>query len=169
MKFALLNIILTFAWAAMTGSFTFSTVLTGFLLGSAVLFLARRVFAPSVYFPRVWQLLSFLFFFLRELFVATWRVTKAVLTPGLRLQPHILAIPLEATSDVEITLLANFVSLTPGSLSVEVSPDRRILYVHVMDAADPAAVQREIKEGFERRLLTLLRSQPPQPGEYSSC
>ena len=62
-----------------------------------------------------------------------------------------------ARTDAEITLFSNVVSLTPGSLSLEVSPDRSTLYVHAMFLDDPEVFRRELKQGFERRVLELMR------------
>ena len=68
------------------------------------------------------------------------------------LSPGIVAVPLDLTSDAGITVLANLITLTPGTLSLDVSPDRRTLWVHALDVADPDAFRREVKEGFERRV-----------------
>jgi multicomponent Na+:H+ antiporter subunit E len=75
------------------------------------------------------------------------------------MRPGIIAIPLDARTDLEITLLANLITLTPGTLSLDVSADRRVLYIHVMyiDNDDIEAVRRNIKDGFERRVLEGLR------------
>ncbi|MEL7089262.1 MAG: Na+/H+ antiporter subunit E, partial [Planctomycetota bacterium] len=80
-----------------------------------------------------------------------------VITPAANRSPAVIGIPLDATTDAEITLLANLITLTPGTLSLDLSEDRRTLYVHAMFADDPEAFCREIKEGFERRVLELLR------------
>jgi multicomponent Na+:H+ antiporter subunit E len=69
----------------------------------------------------------------------------------------VVAIPLEASTDVEITLLANLVTLTPGSLSIDVSPDRGCLFVHAMFVENPDQLRSDIKQGFERRVVELLR------------
>jgi multicomponent Na+:H+ antiporter subunit E len=71
----------------------------------------------------------------------------------------VVAIPLDAKSDIEITLLANLITLTPGTLSLDVSSDRSVLYIHVMyvDNDDLDEVRRKIKSGFERRVLEVLR------------
>ena len=69
----------------------------------------------------------------------------------------IVAVPLDVETDGEITLLANLISLTPGSLCLDVSEDRKTLYVHVMFLDDVEECRRELKEGFERRVLELLR------------
>jgi multicomponent Na+:H+ antiporter subunit E len=73
------------------------------------------------------------------------------------MRPGIVAIPLDLEGDAAITLLANLVTLTPGALSLDVSPDRTVLYVHTMYMDDAETFRREIKQGFERRVKELLR------------
>jgi multicomponent Na+:H+ antiporter subunit E len=157
MRYLLLNIVLAVLWAVATGIFSLSNLVVGFALGYLALFLAQRVFGPSRYFITLPRAVGFLCFFLKEVFIANLRVAHDVLTPGFYMRPRVLAIPLDATSDIEITLLANLISLTPGTLSLDVSTDRRVLYVHAMYASDGDAARRDIKEGLERRLLRLLR------------
>ena len=60
--------------------------------------------------------------------------------------------PLDLKSDAGITVLANLITLTPGTLSLDVSPDRKTLFVHALHVEDPDAFRREVKEGFERRV-----------------
>lgn len=73
--------------------------------------------------------------------------------------PGIVAIPLDARTDAEIAVLANLITLTPGSVTLDLSEDRRVLYVHAMyiDGGDVEAYRRSVKEGLERRVLELLR------------
>jgi multicomponent Na+:H+ antiporter subunit E len=157
MNYFLFNIGLALVWAALTGVFSPANLLVGFGLGYFTLFLARRVLGPSAYFVKVQQVLSFVVFFLWELLVANLRVAADVLTPQAHMRPRIIAVPLDARTHAEITFLANLISLTPGTLSLDVSTDRRVLFIHAMYAADPEAVKREIKEGLERRVLALMR------------
>ena len=77
------------------------------------------------------------------------------MTPQQRMRPAIVAIPLDVRRDFEITLLANLITLTPGTLSLDVSSDKRVLYVHSMYVDDIDAFRREIKNGFERRVKEL--------------
>jgi multicomponent Na+:H+ antiporter subunit E len=102
-------------------------------------------------------LLSFLVFYLKELIRANLRVAHDALTPAHHMRPAILAIPLDATSDFEILLLVNLITMTPGSVSIDVSTDRRVLYLHAMYVSDPEAARHEIKTKLERRVLELLR------------
>ena len=75
---------------------------------------------------------------------------------ALQMKPGILAIPLDVTRDSEILLLAMLINLTPGSVALDVSDDRKVMYVHVMYIDSPDAARSEIKDGFERRVRQLL-------------
>ena len=61
--------------------------------------------------------------------------------------------PLDAKGDTEILLVASLISLTPGTLSLDVSPDRKTLYVHGMFVEDPEALKQELKQGMERSVI----------------
>ncbi|HWH36633.1 MAG TPA: Na+/H+ antiporter subunit E [Candidatus Limnocylindrales bacterium] len=153
----LANLLLALVWAAMTGNFELANLALGFALGYVALFLAQRVAGESQYFGRAGRVMSFLGFYLVEILKANLRVAADVVTPGHRSRPGIVAIPLDARTDAEITILANLLTMTPGSLSMDVSDDRRVLYVHAMFVEDAEEFRREIKESFERRVLEMLR------------
>lgn len=156
MQAFVLNLLFAAIWAALVGEVDTAHLVFGFLLGYAVLWLLRPVIGGS-YHRKLPMLLGFVVFFLRELVVSTLRVAWEVVTPDRKRRPGIIAVPLDAKTDAEITLLANLITLTPGTLSMDVSTCRRILYVHAMFVDDADALRREIKDGFERRVLALLR------------
>lgn len=151
------NILLALAWVAMTAELTPLNLAFGFGLGYLILFFAQRILGPASYFLKVRQVLGFAAFFIRELILANLRLTYDVITPGFHMRPAVVAVPLDARTDLEITLLANLITVTPGSFSLDVSDDRTVLYIHAMYVDDPEAFRREIKDGFERRVLELLR------------
>jgi multicomponent Na+:H+ antiporter subunit E len=153
----LLNLLLALLWAAVVGSVDPAHLLAGFLVGYLVLWIAVPVLGPTRYFGKLVASLRFVAFFVYELVLANFRVAWDVLTPRVYRRPGVVAVPLEARSDLEITLLANLVTLTPGSLSLDVSPDRKVLFVHAMFVDDPEKLRADIKHGFERRVLELLR------------
>ena len=105
------------------------------------------------------RLLGFAGYFSGQLLMANWQVVADLLTPGSRLQPGIVALPLRCRTAGEVTLLSNLITLTPGSVSLDLSEDRRVLYVHAMyiDGGDVEAYRRSVKDGLERRVLELLR------------
>ncbi len=152
------NMFLALVWAVATGNFTVGNVLIGMVLGFIALLMARPALGPTDYFVRVPRILGFAVFYLWELILANLRVAYDVVTPSHHMTPGVIAVPLDARTDVEITLLANLITLTPGSLSLDVSEDRRFLYVHSMyiDGGDMEAARRSIK-GLERRVLKVLR------------
>ena len=157
MTLFLLNVLLAMAWTALSGVFTPINFIAGFILGYAALWLTQRPERRSSYFARVRKVIGFSFFFIKELIKANLRVAYEVMTPGHRMTPGLIAIPLDAKTDAEITALANLITLTPGTLSLDVSNDRRVLYIHAMYVKDVEQFKREVKEGLERRLLEVLR------------
>jgi multicomponent Na+:H+ antiporter subunit E len=157
MSVLLLNLALALVWALVTGNFEPGNLIVGFLLGYAVLWGAQRVIGASAYFQKVPQVMRFALFFSWELLLANVRVAGNVLLPYAHLQPRIVGVPLEAHTHTEVVLLSYLIALTPGTLVLDVSNDRRVIYIHAMYAADHAAVQRSIKDGLERPLLRLLR------------
>jgi multicomponent Na+:H+ antiporter subunit E len=151
------NIALALAWAAVTGHFEFSNVVIGMVLGYAVLFVAQPVMGPSNYSKRLERAVRFVVFYVWELVLANLRVASDVLSRKPKLRPGVLAIPLEASTDIEITLLANLLTLTPGSVSLDVSTDRRFLYLHAMYIDDLEGYRASVKADVERRVLEVLR------------
>lgn len=148
----LLNVLLALSWMALTGQFNFSNFVAGFILSYLMLWLGQRAVGSSSYFVKVRQVLRFISFFIWELILANLRVAYDIVTPGYFMRPGIVAIPLDIKSDAEITLLANLITLTPGTLSLDVSTDRRTLYVHAIYIRDIEQFRRNIKDGFERRV-----------------
>ncbi len=148
-------------WMTLTGDFSAANFILGFALGSLVLWLTHpggEEGVPLVYYLRKgWLWLAFTLFFVRELVVASLRIAWDIVTPRHRMRPAIVAIPLDLESDLEITTLANFITLTPGTLSLDLSPDRKTLYVHAMYVEDVETFRREIKDNFEVRIKELFR------------
>jgi multicomponent Na+:H+ antiporter subunit E len=95
--------------------------------------------------------------FIYELLASAVRVAIIVLTPNLeeKLRPAIVAVPLRLKSDGQITLLANMITLTPGTLSIDVSDDKSVLYVHALMLEDRATLLAEIATGFEQHILAV--------------
>lgn len=151
------NLLLSFIWLAITGTFTFQNFVFGFLLSFILMWLITTNRREEKYFSRGPKLIGFIFFFLYELVKANLQVAYDVITPTYYMEPGIIRIPLTAKTNLEITLLANLITLTPGTLSLDVSDDRKVLYVHAMYVKDKEEFIASIKNGFERKLLEILR------------
>ncbi|WP_194777843.1 Na+/H+ antiporter subunit E [Pararhodonellum marinum] len=151
------NLLLAFIWLALTGNFNFGNFVFGFALAFLIMWVITVNRRENKYFTRLPLSIGFIFYFIYELIKANLQVAYDVITPSYYMKPGIIQIPLEAKTDLEITLLANFISLTPGTLSLDVSDDKKVLYVHAMYVRDKDKFIEGIKNGFERRLLNILR------------
>ena len=106
-------------------------------------------------FRKAGALARFLLYFNYELVLANLRVAADVMRPVDRLHPRIIAVPVDLTGEFQVALLANMVTLTPGSLTLHISDDRRTLYVHAMNVKDIDALRHQIRSGFERYVRDL--------------
>ena len=156
-KIFLINVLLAFTWCAVQGTFTFVNLLFGFVISSAALWLIREQFGTSKYFNRTSLIIGLIFLFLKELFLSVLRVAWLVLKPGQNYRPSFISFPLTVKEPHEITILANLITLTPGTLSVDVSDDNKTLYIHCIDVDDVEALRKDIAEGFERKILEALQ------------
>jgi multicomponent Na+:H+ antiporter subunit E len=157
MSHLLTNLLLALSWAALSGEFSAKNFLIGFALGYLILSLQQRILGESTYYRKVYQFFTVLLSFVTALILSSFQVALDAITPRHLARPGIVAVPMDAETDFEIMLLANRVSLTPGTLSIEVSEDRSTLFVHVMFMEDPERVRRAIKEEIEAPLLELMR------------
>jgi multicomponent Na+:H+ antiporter subunit E len=122
----------------------------------AALWLTSPLYHRS-YFRKLPKAISFIVYFLKELVVANLKVAYDILTPSYHMKPTVIALPLSVTTDTEISLLAAIITLTPGTLSIDVRSDRKVLYVHTLYLKhdDVEQLKYSLKHGFERRLLEL--------------
>lgn len=148
-----ISILMAVIWATVSGSFTLLNLIFGFVLSLLTLYLLRERFVGRDYTSRTRRVLSLVLLFLVELAKSAWRVATLVLSPKMDLKPGVFAYPLTVKSDWEISLLANLITLTPGTLSVDVSEDRQTLYVHALDCSDIEAARRDIADGFEKKIM----------------
>jgi multicomponent Na+:H+ antiporter subunit E len=158
MSLFLYNVLISLFWALLTGHVSVGNLAVGFVLGYVALsLLYPATELKTSYFQKTLQLVRFVLIFTKELLLSTWRVAQDVVKPLPMMRPGVVGIPLDAKTDLEITMLANIISLTPGTLSLDVSEDRKTLYIHAMYVVNPDDLRKEIKDGLERRLLELLR------------
>ncbi len=153
----LLNFILAFVWMFLSVSFTAPSFIVGYLLGLLIILAMRRFFPNRFYLWRVVASISLLLLFLKELIKANVDVLKTVLKPKLDFQPGIFAYETNLKKDWEVTLLANLITLTPGTLVMDVSMDKKILYVHAIDLPDKDAVIDDIRNSFEKAIMEVSR------------
>lgn len=149
-----LNIFLALAWMALTGSVTLNSLLIGLGIGYGTLWVIAPLTGTGDYVRRVYYWARLVVMFHYELILSSLHVSIDVLTPTHKARPALIEVPLDVRSDAGILLVTNLITLTPGTLSVDVSRDRSILTVHAMFGADdPEAVVRALKSGMERWVM----------------
>lgn len=159
MSLALVTLALALGWVAATDNFSLYNLLFGAAISGFALFLVRDKVVGPTFLPRLRRVATLALSFIAELFLSAFRVAVLVVRPDMHkhLRPGIIAFPLTATRDAEITTLANLITLTPGTLSLDVSEDRRFLYVHAIKVTTREALIREIARGFEAKVIEAFR------------
>ncbi len=152
----LMNLLLSFIWVALTGSMYYSNFLFGFLLGFFILWVMNKNEDDHRYFYRVPKIIGFVFYFLKEMILANIQVAYDVITPKYFFKPGIVRFPLTATSDFEINLISMFISLTPGTILLDVSDDKKTIFIHVMYLDSREKFLARMKYS-ERRILEIVR------------
>lgn len=142
----LLNLFLAVVYVALAGDVSFLSLLTGFIIGLLIVTLVARATGQSSYLKRVLGLVRFGAYFIYILVKANYEVAREVLTPGFTMTPRIVRYSVEGLSDVEITTLANAITLTPGTLSADINDEGTLLYIHCMYAEDRDAAVAAIDE-----------------------
>ncbi len=152
MNLFVMTLVLALVWGAVRADFSPANLIFGYVVGIASLWVIRHRFDDRA-FKRVALVIRLIGLFCAELLLSSLRVAKDTLSPRMDFKPAIVAVPLSIKSDLEIMVLANLISLTPGTLSVDVSHCRSTLYIHAMDVDDPEDLRQEIKNGFERQVM----------------
>lgn len=152
MNIFLLNVLLAMVWGALTGNFAPENLIGGFLIGYLILWLIFSSSPRIKYFHRVPRAIELILFFLWKIFLSNLRVAATVLSPRPNLRPGVVGIPLSLKSRAEIAVLMSLITLTPGTLSLDVSTDRKILFVHTLWLENTDEFIRKIKDHFERRI-----------------
>lgn len=151
------NIGLAVLWMSLHGEFSSGHFVVGFIIGYLILLASRPALPDSSYTRKVWQIGNLAVYLVWHILLANVQIAWRVLRPRLKIRPAMIAVPLRARTDVEVTILANLITLTPGTVTVDIAADRSTLYVHAMDLRDPDEFKRSIRHGLERRVLEVLR------------
>ncbi|MCG8686161.1 MAG: Na+/H+ antiporter subunit E [Desulfobacterales bacterium] len=158
MPLFILNILFAAVFTLLTGSGSIGVFILGSVLGYFILWLSSPLYKDTRYFEKLPKTITLITYFLKELFISNLRVLWDVITPGQISRPGIIGVPLDAKTDLEIFLVANLISLTPGTLSVDLSEDKKTLFVHIMFLENVADARADIKNGLEKRILEVMRS-----------
>ncbi len=122
-----------FLWMFLQDDWSALSFLSGYLVGLVVLFVMRKFFSSQYYLFTVQAVINLFLLFIYQLFASSIVVIQRIIKPKLDIKPGIVAFETDLERDIEVTLLAALITLTPGSVVVEISPDNKVLYIHAMD------------------------------------
>lgn len=158
-KYFLLHLLLSLIWVALTGHLNYTNFIFGLVLGFFILWLLSKGVEKEdkKYFYRVPRILYFLLTFLYDMIIANFEVAREIITPKLYVTPGIIAYEHKLKSDFEITIFTNLIALTPGTMVLKISEDKKILYIHGLYMNDKEKFISKMKNGLEKKLIQILR------------
>lgn len=151
----LLNLVIGMVWMLLHDRWKIDTFVTGYVLGLGMIFGLRRFFPEPFYGKRLWAVIKLIYLFIRELIMSTLVVIRQVTSPRLDIEPGIFRVQTKLRNDWQITLLSMLITLTPGSVVMEVIPeeDSMTMYIHAMDATEFNNSIMMSKQKFEEAIL----------------
>lgn len=153
-----LTVLLAIVWTMLQNSVSAGMVVFGIILGIVIPFLTARWWPDRPDRMRLFPMLRYCMLVVWDILVANVQVAWIILTKSnAQMQPNWVIVPLELKSPEAITILAGTITLTPGTVSADLSDEGHSLLVHALDAADPDAVRDDIKDRYERRLLEIFQ------------
>jgi multicomponent K+:H+ antiporter subunit E len=159
----LLTLTLIVLWLLLVNQLSAGHVVLGALLGWLIPFATSSFWPEQIRIRHPLVLMRFLGVFLIDIVRGSFHVAYLILKGPARLRPAFVEVPLALKTDLAISLLANTISLTPGTVSANLSADKRTLIVHTLDTGDAAALVAEIKQRYERPLKMIFEQ------ERTSC
>ncbi|SDN98739.1 multisubunit sodium/proton antiporter, MrpE subunit [Psychrobacillus sp. OK028] len=154
----LLNVLIAFTWMFLSVSFKPTTFIVGYILGLLMLFMLRKSLSTRFYMDRLWAVIKLGTLFIKELVLSNISVLKLILKPTMPIRPAIFAMPTVLEQDWEITLLSSLITLTPGTIVIDISDDNKTLYIHSIDFEDIDEAIESIRNTFEKAILEVSRS-----------
>ncbi|MBF0713822.1 Na+/H+ antiporter subunit E [Gemella sp. GH3] len=149
----LINIVIGFLWMVLSNGYNTEYFAVGFFWGAIIIIIFKKLLPGQLYFLYIYKWLKLILLFLIELIKADIAVLKLMYKPKLNVNPAIFEYPLDVKKDWQITLLANMITLTPGTITVNVSHDNSKLFIHRLDTEDINGEIEAIKSSFEKAIL----------------
>ena len=151
------SVLLTIVWLLLNHSLSPGHVVLGVLLGVLIPLFTQRFFPEPVYLARFATLAKLVAVVLWDIVVASFAVARLSLEPTSKLEPRFVRVPVSLEDDFALTALASAISLTPGTVTAEIAPERDSLLIHALAVADEEALVNAIKERYEAPIKEIFR------------
>ncbi|WP_372719867.1 Na+/H+ antiporter subunit E [Immundisolibacter sp.] len=152
----LLSAALLVVWLLLNNTLAPGQILLGALLALVLPLLTDRLRPERAHLRRPVLAARLLLRVLWDIVLANFEVARRILGPEAALRPRFVWLPLDIRDPWGIAVLAGIITLTPGTVSSDLTADRRYLLVHALDVDDPAALVAAIKQRYERPLMEIL-------------
>lgn len=156
-----LSVSLLIGWLLLMNSVSFGNLLMAALLACLIPWLTHVFWPRSPYRLRVGRLVVFVSRVLTDILLANLQVAKLILGPRRQLRPAFVNYPLQLQHDFSISVLASTISLTPGTVSADISPDRKTLLIHGLDVGDEQALIDHIRQRYEEPIREIFECSTP--------
>lgn len=154
----LINLLIGVIWMFLQDDWSVLTFFSGYLFGLLVLYILRRYLPTKFYLVTLLAIVQLFLVFIYELFTSSILVIRQILRPSINITPGIFTLETELEGDLEVTLLALLLTLTPGSVVVEVSSDSKKFYIHAMDIPESSDAVLLSTKKFEKAIKKVTRS-----------
>jgi multicomponent Na+:H+ antiporter subunit E len=154
----LVNLLIGVIWMFLQDDWSVLTFFSGYLFGLLVLYILRRYLPTKFYLVTLLAIVQLFFVFIYELFTSSILVIRQILRPKINITPGIFTLETELEGDLEVTLLALLLTLTPGSVVVEVTSDSKKFYIHAMDIPESSNAVLLSKAKFEKAIKKVTRA-----------
>ena len=154
----LINIFIAFLWTLLTDEWSSLTFLGGYLIGMGVVFILRRFFPTPFYLKKVLAMINFVYVLIREILASSVFIIRQVISPQLTFIPGIFSLKTKLKGNMELTIISLLITLTPGSVVMEVSPEDSVLYIHAMDLSDAKSMILKSIQSFEKAIMEVTRN-----------
>ncbi|GAB3483347.1 Na+/H+ antiporter subunit E [Azotobacter salinestris] len=155
-----LSLLLAIIWLMLVNTLSLGHLLLGAFLGWAIPLLCRDFLIRVPRVRRPLQLIRFVLKVFGDILIANLAVAKLVLGPKERLNPAFVEVPMAIEDGFVLAVLTSIISLTPGTVSADLSADRRTLLLHALDAPEPGQLAAEVKRRYEAPLLEIFECSP---------
>ncbi|MDD4752995.1 MAG: Na+/H+ antiporter subunit E [Desulfitobacteriaceae bacterium] len=153
----LINLFIGFLWMFFQDNWSVLSFFSGYLIGLFVLFVLRRFTSTKYYLFTLQAVVQLFSIFIYELFASSILVIWKIIQPKINIRPGIFSLETSLQGDIEITLLALLITLTPGSVVMEISPDNKVFYIHAMDIPELSDSVLRSKTRFEEAIKKVTR------------
>jgi multicomponent Na+:H+ antiporter subunit E len=152
-----IHFVIALIWMLLHSPFTLTHLFVGWLFGIVIVYAMTKLRSQHFYLLKLWYVIVLVLSFFGEMFKSSFILARHVFTPWQKMRSGVIAYETKLRSPGQVVLLANMITIIPGSCVLEISPDNRIFYIHVFDFADEEEFRQEVRVALENRIRKVVQ------------